>query len=233
MPLLVDDPIVQSLGWKVIRDGFKLTFADLQNDVLTLLSDLERAFPNPVGMLDVLIEFQTSLVGRLLGTPFAGIEAQMLKLVKLVGLGNRVLTLNSAIRLSAGSLREIMLNFTGTSSNSLQTALLQATGRWIWTMRSRYKLLQLLIRAPTFEVFFHEWVVVRLSRKARFYAVGLIVVAFFSIVAWVGILASLLGLVVMILSGSLSKFLLAQDSARVWRRRGGMARANRRRGPDT
>lgn len=232
MPYFIFDPVIQHLGWKIILDGLTLSFKDLGDDLFTLLQELERAFPNPIRMLDVLVEFQTGLVGRLLGTPFVGIESQMLQLVKMTGYGNRVLTLNSAIRMNAGALREIMLNFTGTSSNSLQSAILQATARWIWLMRSRYKLLRLLIRATSFEQFFHEWVVVRLTRKAKFYAVGLMVVAFFSIIAWTGILASLLGLVIMLLSGALSKYLLAQDSARVWRRRGGMARANRRRGPD-
>jgi hypothetical protein len=62
--------------------------------------------------------------------------------------------------------------------------------------------------------------------------VALIFVAFFSIVAWVGLLASLLGIVLLVLTGSIPKFLLAQDSSRVWRKRGGMARLNSRRGPD-
>lgn len=233
MPLLPTNPIVQEIGWKIIRDGLVLTFKDLGEDVLKLLDDLERAFPSPIAMLDVLIQFWTSLVGRFLGTPFAGIEAQMLKLVKLVGLGNRVLTLNSAVRMQSKAFREIMLNVTGTSDNSLLTALLLASARWIWGLRTRYKLIRLLIRAPSFEVFFNEWIIARLSRKARFYGVVLIVVAAFAIVAWIGILASLMGLVIMVLSSSIQNFLLAQDSTRVWRRRGGMSRANRRRGPDT
>jgi hypothetical protein len=232
MPLDPASPIIQQIGWKIIIDGFRLQFNDLANDSLQLLDDIADAFPNPLLMLDVLVEFWSGLVGRLLGTPFAGIEAQMLKLVKLTGLGSRLLTLNSAIRLQSASLREIMLNFTGTSSNSLQSALLQATALWVWRLRERFKLLQLLIRVKTFEEFYKNWIVVRLSRKALFYSVGLIVVAFFSVMAWIGILASLIGIVVMVLSGNLTKFLLPQDSRRVWRERGGMGRVNLRVGAD-
>jgi hypothetical protein len=133
--------------------------------------------------------------------------------------------------LSSG-FREIMLNVTGTSENGIVTALLASVARWVWTMRTRYKLVRLLITSPTFEKFWDDWVVRRLTGKARFYGVALIFVAFFSVVAWIGLLASLLGIVLLVLTGSIPKFLLAQDSSRVWRKRGGMARLNSRRGPD-
>jgi hypothetical protein len=232
MPFLPSDPLIISLGWKIILDGFVLSFKTFTDDVLGLVDELEKAFPNPVAMADVLVQFYSGLVGRLLGVPFAGIEAQILRLIKLTGYGNRVMTLNSAVRMFAASFREIMLNVTGTSENGLVTSLLMASARFIWQLRSRFKLLRLIIRAPSFEVFFEEWVVRRLTRKARFYGVALVVVGFFAMVAWVGILASLLGIVLMVLTGSIPRFLLAQDSTRFWRRRGGMARMNARRGPD-
>jgi len=233
MPLSPANPVVVQLGWKIILDGFRLTFTTLTDDLVQLTIDLERAFPNPYRMLDVVVQFWTSLTGRLLGVPFAGIEAQILKLIGLTGYGNRVLTLNSAVRMFSSAFREIMLNVTGTSENGIVTVLLMNTARWVWALRTRYKLLRLIIRAPSFEEFFQQWVVRRLTSKARFYGVALLVVAFFSVVAWVGLLASLLGIVLMVLTGAIPKYLLAQDSKRVWRRRGGMARQNRRAGPDT
>lgn len=233
MPLSPADPIVIQLGWKIILDGFRLSFQTLVDDLIQLTFDLESAFPNPFRMVDVVVEFYTGLTGRLLAVPFAGIEAQILKLIKLTGYGSRVMTLNSAVKMFSASFREIMLNVTGTSENGLVTVLLMNTARWIWNLRTRYKLLRLIIRAPSFEVFYQQWVVVRLTRKAKFYGVALMVVAFFAIVAWIGILASLVGIVLMVLTGAIPKYLLPQDSSRQWRRRGGMARVNRRTGPDT
>jgi hypothetical protein len=232
MPLSPADPIVVQLGWKIILDGFVLSFGRLGDDFLKLTIDLERAFPNPYRMVDVLVQFYSGLTGRLLGVPFAGIEAQILKLISWTGYGSRVLTLNSAVRMQAACFREIMLNITGTSENGLVTALLMSVARWVWALRTRYKLLRLLIRASSFEQFFQDWVVRRLTSKAKFYGVALLVVVFFSIIAWIGTVASLLGIVLMVLTGALPKFLLPQDSSRAWRRRGGMARVNRRVGPD-
>lgn len=233
MPLPVNIPELALEGIKkIIGRGFEQAADTVLEDFSGLLRDLWDAFPNPWAMFDLLYQFATGLLGRLITVPFAGIEGMLLDLAKVYGISNRLMTVESCIKSVSRALSEVVTNMTGTSSSSIESALVQGFARWAWALWKRWGFIQKLTNITSYEDFVKIFLQ-RLRNRGRFLGVAVFVVAIFSSIAWTGALAILMGLSLAMVTGEFQKLLLPQDSKREWRSGGAVRRVNARRGPDT
>lgn len=201
------------------------------DDLFQLFSDLWGAFPNLFSMLDLLVQFATGLLGRLVTVPFAGIEGYLLDILRYYKLQHRVMTTEQFVKAVVRAQSEVVTNLTGTSSNGVVTAMLQGMATWAWSLFKRFQFLQKLTRITSYEQL-AKLFVGKFTSRARFYGFILFVVAVFASIAWTGAIAILLGTALAMVTGEFQKYLLPQDSKRVWRSRGAVHRQNKRRGPD-
>jgi len=232
VPLPTDIPTAALEGViKLIERGFQQALDVLIEDFFELLKQLWDAFPNVFTMLDLMAQFSTGLLGRLITVPFAGVEGYLLDLMRLYKVNNRVMTAEAFVKAVVRAQSEVVTNLTGTSSNSIQSAVLQGLARWTWALWKRFEFIQALTRIRSYEDLLRIYTS-KVTSRARFYGVVLFVVAIFASIAWTGAIAILIGCSLSIVTGDFQKFLLPQDSKRVWRRTGAVHRQNRRRGPD-
>ena len=216
--------------------GIDLAFADWKSDTALALEELWASFPHPWKMADVLLRWSTSLAGRLITAPYAGLGEVLIARLSHFGFTNRVMRVDDAIRLMlAGPLSVFRLaTFTD------QTGILGVFGVWIGRTlyrgfkRSRllFKLLQILIGNLTEAEFLAKLVSGLKTRALLFFWVA-VILYILCVLATAGVIFSLLFVPVGFWTGAAQKLILPQDSKRVWRKRGGMGRVNVRRGPDT
>lgn len=232
MPLPIDIPTAALEGIKkLIQRGFEQTLEVLLDDLFKLFADLWDAFPNVFTMLDLMVQFSTGLIGRLITIPFAGVEGYLLDLMRFYKVHNRVMTAEQFVKAVVRAQSEVVTNLTGTSSNSIQTAVLQGLATWSWALWKRFKFIQKLTRITSYEDFLKLYLS-KVTSRFRFYGVVVFFVAVFASIAWTGAIAILIGCSLAIVTGEFQKFLLPQNSKRVWRKTGAVHRQNRRRGPD-
>ena len=232
MPIPVNIPDLALAGLKkIIARGFEQAAVNVFDDFGDLLHNLWEDFPNVFSMLDRLFQFSTGLIGRLITIPFAGIEGLLIDLARFYGIANRLMTVEQAIRSVTVALGEVVTNLTGTSSSSIESALIQGFARWGWALWKRWTFIQSLTNIKSYEDFVRIFID-KFRNRGRFLGVALFVVALFSSIAWTGALAVLMGLALAMVTGEFQKLLLPQDSTRKWRKKGAVHRVNSRRGHD-
>jgi len=232
MPIPTNVPeIAIELVKKIVARGFEQAAQTIMEDFGMLFRDLWDAFPNVVRMLDILYIFSTGLLGRLITVPFAGIEGLLLDLAKFYKIQHRVMTVEGSIKAVSRALGEVVTNLTGTSSSSLESALATGFARWGWALWKRFGFIQKLTRITSYEDFLKIFID-KFKARGRFLGVAFFFIAVFASIAWTGALAILMGLALAMVTGEFQKLILPQDSKREWRKRGGMARQNKRKGPD-
>jgi len=232
MPIPTNVPeIAIELVKKIVARGFEQAAQTIMEDFGQLFLDLWHAFPNPVRMLDILYTFSTGLIGRLVTVPFAGIEGLLIDLARYYKIHNRVMTVEGSIKAVSRALGEVVTNLTGTSSSSLESTLVQGFARWGWALWKRFTFIQKLTRITSYADFVKIFVD-KFKSRGRFLGVAFFFIALFASIAWTGALAILMGLALAMVTGEFQKLILPQDSKREWRKKGGMARSNKRKGPD-
>lgn len=224
-------PVLSALFRDFVYESLSQTLDTLWEDFAQMLRDEWDAVPNPWKMADVLFLFATSLSGRVISAPFSGVEGWLLRMTKAAGYNSRVLTVPAAIKLVVRSHSEVVTNLTGTSSSSLASALGRSAGLWMWSIYKRFKFLRSVVSWRT-EADVISYFITKFRSRVRLFGVALLFIAVFSVVAWIGAVALLIGIGISLLSGEFGKYLLAQDSKRVWNKKAGVRRQNRRRGPD-
>lgn len=232
MPLLTDGPplaiaFIRELVIRGIGEQANLLWTDFNQ----LVSDLWRHFPNPFLMLNDVTLFSTSIMGRVLTIPFAGVTSILLDILRATGNKNRVMTTEGAVRAIVGSFAEIVTNVTFTSKSGLLETVLTAGARFVWSLWGRFKFLKAVAKWRT-EADVIKYFLDKFAKKKTLYGVVAFVIAFFSIVAWIGAMATLVGLGISMVTGEFAKQCLAQDSKRFWNTRKRVRRFNARRGVD-
>lgn len=234
MPIIIDPGgLILAAIKKVIERGIEQATFTFIEDFDSLVKELWDAFPlHPFRMIDAMLRFGTSVAGRILTIPFAGIEGLLLDLLRIAKLHNRVMTTTQAVQLVVRSLGEVVTNLTGTSQSGLLETVLRSAARWVWRVWRHIAFLRAATRW-TDEASIIRYFTTKLAKGAKFYGVVLFAIAIFSVIAWTGAIAVLIGLALSVASGTFQDHILAQDSKRVWKKaKGRVARENARRGPD-
>lgn len=200
-------------------------------DTLQTVKDVARAFPNPWKMADVAAKWATSVIGRALAVPTSGMAEAFIDRLKEDKLHNRVIRVDDAVRLVARAWEEGVQSVTLTDETGIIGVIVGAVAGWFYRTVKKIKLLAVLIKSKdevefVFQVL--EWLRKRTFVNLWVAAVALVLVVSFYVS---GIITMTL-LCLVIIKGDHMNYILPQDSKRVWRKRGGVARVNARRGPD-
>lgn len=214
-----------------IIGGLESLLEDLVIDTYRLVRDLIRAFPNVPRMIDLWTRYTTSLIGRALAVPWRSMERVFIGVLRRENLHNRVIRLDRAFEVIFRSLEEYVQAWTFTDETGILAVMANRWARWLWRITKKFRLLSILIRKGQDE--FAEAVVNSLIRKGRLIWYAALVLGIILSFAVFALPAVAFGLSLQFLKGEFHRAVLPQDSARSWRKKGGVARRNVRRGPDT
>jgi len=231
-------PLTDSALRALWREGIRVVWRGVESELETLWTDtktavvkLVLAFPNVKEMADIITRWATSLLGRLITAPITGLEATIVMYLTRASLHNRLIRVDDAVRLMFEGPRSFIRFITLTEEAGIISYLAQRFGIWLYHTVKSVKLLSRLIRAASAEEFAATLVSSWLSKGVKFIWVAVFVAIFVALAAecaW--LLALLFGFG--FLSGKAQLLILPQDSKRVWRKRGGVARRNTRKGKD-
>ncbi len=173
-----------------------------------------QAFPNPVAMLDAVVNFFTGLPGVFVSAPFVAMEAALISRLKKAKMHNRVMTLEKAIHLAFDAHAEVARNLTFTDSSGLIGWLAGAIGRFLWSLAKNLKLLRNLIGAKT-EAEAIQVVLRSLQSKANLLRVVAMVIGILLAIEWIGFLLWNIGLMLIFIEGGVNKLLLFPNRPKV------------------
>lgn len=193
--------------------------------------DVIRAFPNVGRMANVISRFATSLTGRAIAAPVTGIGEAFVERLRERRQHNRLIRADEAVRLFARGHIEMLQAITFTDETGIVGVLVGYAAGMLYRLVKRVKMLSGLIAAKS-EAEFVAVIVSAIRRRALLYFWAALVVGVIGILIYLSALISFTCLCVPFIKSLETQFLLPQDSARVWRKRGGMSRSNARRGPD-
>lgn len=190
-----------------------------------------KGFPNPVKMLDVALRFFTSFAGRIIAIPFGGVAETVIARLRIYGYHRRLIRLDDAIRMFARGPEEFMQLMTMTDESGLVEVLVVAVGRRVWRFIKDWKLALQIIGIKD-EIDLLNLLRSKLFRRAQFIGIVAVVALALMTVVTLSVYVTFSMLGVVFFQGFEEEYLLPQDSKRTWRKKGGMARRNRQRGPD-
>lgn len=231
-------PAGETVG-QVVGSAIEAVLLGIDSELKTLFEDsLEawlafwKAFPNIPKMADIALRWMTSLTGRLVTVPYSGLGELFISRLKPLGYNARLIRLDDAVRLIVTGPKVLLRYATLTDETGIVGLLAGWLARFIYIWTKRIRWLAFLIREPTVETFVAK-VVKSLKFKMRFFFWGAVVLGALVLLSAICVLGGLVLFPLGFLNGDSQKLLLPQDSKRKWRRKGGNARINRRRGPDT
>lgn len=219
--------------FQVVTQGLVDATASLLIDGISTFAKAIGAFPNVWEMADIFTRFATGLPGRILSIPFAGFGNLFASVVRTY-YGSRLMRPEDAARLIF-KIPEIMVqSVTMTGENSLFEYLVQGFATWIYRTFKQWKMIYQLYSGYS-EGQFVEGVVRVITGKLRHFRFLLVLAVIVFILCAECLLAAYVfsfGLGWVLWTGDFEKFLLPQDSKRIWKRGGRVARQNVRAGPD-
>ena len=233
----IPTPIDKTFIIAAVREGFEENLEVLLERTDRFVEEFADAFPfSPIGMLDALVGYITSLAGLATSLPFRGLQRITREdILPLLSYRHSVTTLERALALPFEEHAAFLQAITFTSENSLAVFLIQAFSRWLYRLIRRIPFLLRLLRIQS-ELQFIDLVVdtavKRIYKVAAFVRFVGMMLGFLGVLSWVGAQLNYLGMIFMILEGTLSDFILPQDSQRVGGTRKGQHRLNLRKGPD-
>jgi len=178
------------------------------------LDDFFAAFPNPVAMLDVLVNFFTGLPGIFVSAPFVAMEIAIIKRLKALKVHNRLMTLENAVHMAFDAHAEVARQITFTDSSGLLGWLGGVIGRFLWTFAKRLKLLRDLLGAKS-EAEVIRVVINSLKSRVSLLRVVAMVIGIVLAIEWLGFLLWNIGLLLLFIEGSVAKLLLFPNRPRV------------------
>jgi len=230
-------PAGETVG-QVVASAIEAVLLGIDAELKTLFEDsLEawrefwHAFPNVSKMADIALRWITSLTGRLVTVPYSGLAELFIARLKPLGYNSRLVRLDDAVRLIVTGPKVLLRYATLTDETGIVGLLAAWLARFIYVWTKRIKWLAFLIGEPTVELFIAK-VVKSLKFKVRFFFWAAVILGALVLLSAICVLGGLVLFPFGFLNGDAQKLLLPQDSKRTWRKRGGNARVNRRRGPD-
>lgn len=192
-----------------------------------------RAFPNPVAMADVVTQWMTRTVGVALAAPLRGYGELFAQAIDKA-YGSRLMKPADAMRMIFRIPEESLQAVTFTDESSLLEYLIQAFAMWAYRLFKKIKLLRGLIHGYN-EGQFIQACIKAFQGKLKHWRFLFFIAIIVGILAFEIILSAYVftfGIGWLVWKGDFEKFLLPQDSKRVWSRKGRVVRRNTRVGPD-
>jgi hypothetical protein len=218
-----------------ILDGIAPTIDEFIERVDRFLDDFGDAFPNPLRMVNVTLEFVTGIPGFLVAVPFNGFAANARDFTNAAGYKHRLMTSENAISVPFEIAESLAKGVTFTTEDGIIEWLAQRLGTFLWTLYKRLKFVLDLIDAfPEFEdvldvIQFVKGVLKGTLKLNIIVAAIALILAFFAFAA-ANVIS--VGLIIFVYSGRFEELLLPQDSQRVGGTRKGQHRLNLRKGTD-
>lgn len=211
-----------------LLDDFFSVIERLFDRVGQWLSDLWDAFPNPLRMADVSVEFFTGVVGLVLGVVTTPLWRNMRRNATKVCRG-KLARPEEVLRWMEEALIDAVQQISMTSEQGLTAWLVQRISVWLWHLFKRFKKILAIIRIRELAD------VVKIVKSAFKYRI--------TVLSVIGMMAVVILLIATALNISaavgffyvekLPAYCLSQDSRRVRRtRRNVQFRVNERAGPD-
>lgn len=203
----------------------------LVGDSLKAWGEFWNAIPNPFRMLDALLRFFSSFIGRAVAIPASGIAETVITRLQTVKMHNRVIRVDDSLRMFAKGTEEFLQAITTTDESGLVETLLTAVSVRLWRLWKDIKLVRMIVGAED-EIDFVEKVIASYRKKAVLYGIVGLVVGVLGFILIFSLYVSMACWCFVFIKGEEGKFILPQDSKKTWRKKGGMSRSNRRKGPD-
>jgi len=217
---------------RTLLRGVQGQFVALAQDLSGLPLAFIREFPSLLGMLNVLVEFGTSLVARLVAIPFTGLETYIQDLLKLGKLNNKLIRVDDAVHIMFVAYTTFVQTITNTGSNNLATWLAQTAALWVWRTFKHWKFIWKLTKIQNESQLVNLYISKFRSRLAFLKVVSLILGGFI-VLAWAGAQLLMIGIGIMLFDGSFQALVLPQDSKRIRKNvKRQQFRQNARRGAD-
>lgn len=219
--------------WTIISQGVEESLDTFQDRSAQFWNEFWTAFPRPVAMLDAVVRYTSSIAGILVVLPIAAFQRSFREYLNRGKVGARLIRVDDAFDLMFESLKFTAQTVTFTGESGLQGAIAGMFGRLLWRLRSKVKLLRLIISATSEADLIHK-IVLSYERKFIFYRTVTIVFAVIFITFAFAVWWFIVGLAgYLFFSADPFKDILPQDSKRAYVSGRMQHRQNKRRGSDT
>lgn len=226
-------PPVFSAAQAVVQ-GLGTAVWGLLSDILDSSIAMLKAFPNLLTMADIASRLLTSIAGRLIAVPLRG-YGELFAVAARNYYGSRVMRVEDCVRLIFRIPEEGLQFVTMTDETGFTELLVTGFAQWIYRTFKKFRMLRMLLIGWKEERFVETCVEV-VAKKLKYFRFLFFLAVIVGILAVEIVAAAYIFTFCLSLSmwkGTVDEYILPQDSKRQWRAKGGVARVNARRGPDS